>query len=57
LLEDELPEIPGEEERHQALLKELGMPAFAATVTYSSVEGKYLPKEFRKIKFTWVGGL
>ena len=56
LLDDELPEIPGELERHQALIKELGMPAFAAAVTYSSVEGKYLPKEFRKIEFARVGG-
>jgi hypothetical protein len=55
LLDDELPEIPGELGRHQALIRELGMPAFAAAVTYSSIEGKYVPEEFRKIKFTQVG--
>jgi hypothetical protein len=55
LLDDELPEIPGELERHQALIKELGMPAFAAAVTYSSVKGKYLPDEFQDVEFTPVG--
>lgn len=56
LLDDELPEIPGELERHQALLMELGMPPFAAAVTYSSVEGEYVPEEFGNIKFVRVGG-
>jgi hypothetical protein len=51
LLDEELPEIPGELERHQALIKELGMPRFAAEVTYSSFGGESLPDEFRKIKF------
>jgi hypothetical protein len=51
LLDDELPEIPGELERHQALIEQLGMPPFAATVTYSSVEGDYLPEEFGNIEF------
>ena len=55
LLDDEIPEISGELERHQALIKELGMPAYAAEVTYSSVEGGYLPEGFRKIKFARVG--
>ena len=55
LLDDELPEIPGELERHQALINELAMPRFAAEVTYSSVEGRYLPEEFRNIKFSRVG--
>src|SRR5438132_62408 len=55
LLDDELPEISGELERHQALIKELGMPAFAAAVTYSSVKREYLPEEFQKTKFTPVG--
>ena len=55
LLDDELPEIAGELERHQAIIKELGMPEFAAAVTYSSVEGDYLPEDFRKIKFVRVG--
>ena len=51
LLDGELPEIPGELERHQALLNELGMPAFAAGVTYSSINGKYLPEEFQDVEF------
>jgi hypothetical protein len=55
LLDEELPDIPGELERHQALIKELGMPPFAATVTFSSIEGEYLPEEFHKIKFARVG--
>ncbi len=55
LLVGELPEIVGELERHQALIKELGMPAFAAAVTYSSVEGEYLPAEFQDIEFMPVG--
>jgi hypothetical protein len=55
LLEDELPKIPGELERHQAIIKEFGMPAFAAEVTYSSIEGRYMPAKFRKVKFTPVG--
>jgi hypothetical protein len=56
LLDDELPEIPSELERHQALIRELGMPPFAAAVTYSSVEGNYIPEEFGTIKFARVGG-
>jgi hypothetical protein len=55
LLADELPEIVGELERHQAIIKELGMPAYAAAVTYSSVKGKYVPDEFQHIKFAAVG--
>jgi len=55
LLDDELPEIPGELGRHQEQIKELGMPPFAAAVTYSSVEGNCLPKEFGNIKFARVG--
>lgn len=51
LLDGELPELGGELERHQALINELGMPPFAAGVTYSSVEGRYLPKEFQGIRF------
>ena len=54
ILDEELPEIPGELERHQALIKELGMPAFAAAVTYSSVKGNYMPEEFAAVKFVQV---
>jgi hypothetical protein len=56
LLDGELPEIAGELARHQALVKELGMPAYAAAVTFSSVAGRYMPEEFRKIRFVRVGG-
>ncbi len=55
LLEDELLELSGDFERHQALIKELGMPAYAAGVTYSSVEGKYLPEEFQNLQFASIG--
>jgi hypothetical protein len=51
-LVDEQPDVPGELERHQAILTELGMPAFAASVTFSSVEGDYLPEEFQGLEFT-----
>lgn len=56
LLDDELPQISGELERHQAILKELGMPPFAAWVTYSSIEGNYVPEEFGKVEFARVSG-
>jgi len=46
LLEDELPEIIGELERHQALAHELGMPSIVAGLTYSSIAGDYVPEEF-----------
>ena len=46
LLEDELPDVHGEQERHAALAAELGMPAFVAGVCYSSIEGDYVPEEF-----------
>ncbi|WP_425618486.1 hypothetical protein NA78x_002193 [Anatilimnocola sp. NA78] len=46
LLEDELPDVPGEFERHAALVAELGMPSFVAGVCYSSIAGDYVPKEF-----------
>ena len=45
-LEDELPGVPGEFERHAALAAELGMPPFVAGVCYSSIAGDYVPKEF-----------
>ena len=46
LLEGELPDVPGELERHAALAAELGMPAFVAGVCYSSIAGNYVPEEF-----------
>jgi hypothetical protein len=54
-LDSPLRGVPGELERHQALLKAWGMPAYAAGVTYSSIEGQYLPKEFRHVEFVSVG--
>lgn len=52
LLDGELPEVPGEFERHQALAKELGMPGFVAGVCYSSIAGNYVPKEFISEEYT-----
>jgi hypothetical protein len=46
LLEDELPDVPGEFERHAALAAELGMPPFVAGLCYSSIAGDYVPPEF-----------
>lgn len=46
LLEDELPGVPGELERHASLAAELGMPPFVAGVCYSSIAGGYVPEEF-----------
>lgn len=46
LLEGELPDVPGEFERHAALAAELGMPPFVAGVCYASIAGNYVPKEF-----------
>jgi hypothetical protein len=59
LLDNEMPEIMGEFERHQALALELGMPPFVAGLTYSSIAGDYVPEEFipdefRGIKFEQV---
>jgi hypothetical protein len=42
----ELPGVPGEFERHAALIAELGIPPFVAGVCYSSIAGDYVPKEF-----------
>jgi hypothetical protein len=51
LLEDELPDIPGELERHQALALELGMPAFAVGLGYSGIAEDYVPAEFQDVVF------
>lgn len=48
LLEDEMPEVPGELERHRALAVELGMPLQVAGLGYSAIEGGYVPEEFEK---------
>jgi hypothetical protein len=54
LLEGELPEVPGELERHQALAVELGLPPFVAGLAYSAIAGGYVPKEFQAIRFETV---
>lgn len=46
LLEDELPGVPGEIERHAGIAAELGIPPFVAGVCYSSIAGDYVPQEF-----------
>jgi len=56
LLEDALPGVLGEMERHRALAIELGVPPIVAGLTYSSIAGGYvpddfIPNEFRGIKF------
>jgi hypothetical protein len=45
-IEGELPKGWGEQERHRAIAIELGMPKYVAGVTYSSIAGDYVPKEF-----------
>jgi hypothetical protein len=49
LLEDELPGVRGELERHAALAAELGMPWFVAGLGYSAIAGGYVSEEFRGI--------
>jgi hypothetical protein len=51
LLDNEHPEIPGELERHQAMLALLNMPAYAAYVTYSAIKARYVAREFENISF------
>jgi hypothetical protein len=51
LLDDELPEVISELERHRALAVELGMPSIVAGLTYSSIAGDYVPEEFLPDEF------
>jgi hypothetical protein len=51
LLDGELPEIAGELERHDALTEQLGLPAYASTLTYSGIKNDYVPEEFGDIEF------
>jgi len=44
-------EIPGEQERHAAIAKALGMPPFVAALGYSAIAGGYVIEEFKTIKF------
>jgi hypothetical protein len=51
LLDGELPDIAGEQERHAALACELGIPAFVAGVGYEAIAGKYVADEFQGVVF------
>ncbi|MFT3883423.1 MAG: hypothetical protein QM703_27705 [Gemmatales bacterium] len=51
LLEDELPEILGEQERHLALCEELGLPPYAAALGYEAIAEQYVPEEFEGVVF------
>lgn len=51
LLEGEMPEIRGEQERHAALAAELGHPFFVAGLGYSAIAGGYIAEEYRGIEF------
>lgn len=51
ILDDELPEIPGELERHRALAAALGMPPHAAGLGHSAIAGGYVPEEFAATEF------
>jgi hypothetical protein len=43
--------IPGELERHEALARILGLPPYSAGVGYGTVDGGFLPEEFKNLKF------
>jgi hypothetical protein len=47
LLKAELPEIPGELERHRAIAEELGIPPLVAGLGYGAIAAGYLPAEFQ----------
>lgn len=51
LLDGELPEVGGEQERHAAIVRELGMPLFLAGVGYAAIAGGYVAEEFSGIPF------
>jgi hypothetical protein len=51
LLEGELPEVRGEQERHAAIAAELGHPWFVAGLGYSAIAGGYVAEEYRGIQF------
>jgi hypothetical protein len=44
VLEDDLPGVPGEQERHAALAAELGHPPFVARLGYYAIAGGYAPE-------------
>ena len=51
LIEGDMPGIVGEKARYSAIASTIGLPDFCAHVTYSSIAGEYLPKEFQRIQF------
>lgn len=51
ILDEDRPEIPGEQERHRAIADELGMPPFVAAIVYEAIAEGYVPEEFREIAF------
>jgi hypothetical protein len=51
LLEDEMPEILGEQERHKTLCELLGLPPFVAALGYTAIQDGYIPAEFQGIQF------
>ncbi len=56
LLEGELPEVRGEQERHVAIAAELGHPFYVAGLGYSAIAGGYVAEEYRGIVFEAVKG-
>lgn len=51
LMENEMPEIIGEFERHQALVHELGIPRFAAGLSFAPIAENYVWGEFSDVVF------
>jgi hypothetical protein len=51
-LEDDSACIPGEEERHEALAKALGMPPLPVGLGYEGIEHGYLPERHKAIGLT-----
>lgn len=47
--------IPGELERHQALVRILGLPPYSVGVGFYTIEGGFVPEEFKSIRFSRVG--
>ena len=51
LLKGELPEVPGELERHQAIATALDMPPFVAGLGYAAIAAGYVPEPFQEVEF------
>jgi hypothetical protein len=43
--------IPGELERHEALARILGLPAYSSGVGYGTVDAGFLPEKFKNLEF------